>query len=145
MADSINIVLCDHHTFFRRTIHRLLDSIPAFEVIGEATDGEEAVRLVRNLQPTVAILETDMPKLHGIEATRQMTELAAPPKVIILTMLSTRDLVFRAFEAGCVAFVHKAYVADELIEAIHEAVAERWFLSEQIRLLQPELEERFAG
>ena len=143
MAESIDIVLADDHLILRRTVRALLNSIDEFEVVAEAADGEEALRLVRDLQPTVVVLDAQMPKLNGIEAARQIGQLPSPPKVILLTMFSVRELVFSAFEAGCTAYVLKGS-PEELIEAIHEALAERWFLSAPLRHMQAELEELFG-
>ena len=144
MADPINIVLADDHPLLRRAVRTQLHSKDGLKVIAEAADGQEAVRLVRDLRPNLAIVDAHMPKLNGIEAARKITGLPSPPKVIILTAFSARDLVFKAFEAGCFAYVLKSSTAADLIVAIHEALEERWFLSAQLRHLRAELEEWFG-
>ena len=143
MIKPIDIILADDHTLVRRTIRALLHSKGAFEVVAEAADGQEALQLVDQLHPTVAILDVRMPKVDGIEATRRMRKLPSPPKVLVLSVFATRDVVFKAFEAGCIAYVLKGH-AQELGEAIHAALAGRRFLSTPLRHLEPELEARFG-
>ena len=144
MADPINILIADDHALVRRAVRAFLHSKDRFRVIAEAANGEEAVRLVGELKPNLAILDAQMPVLNGIEAARLIRKLPSPPKVIILTLFSLRDLVFKAFEAGSAAYVLKSSLSEELVEAIDEALAGRPFLSERLRHLQPELEERFG-
>lgn len=144
MTDAVDIVIAEDHNLVRRALRRLLEAVDEFHVVGEAADGEEAVRLVKQNEPDVAILDLDMPKLNGIEAAQQMQHLSTPLKVIMLTMYSERDLVFQAFDAGCAAYVVKRTVSDELVDAIRQALEGRYFLSQDLQHLWSGVQERLG-
>lgn len=144
MPNSVDIVIAEDHDLVRRAVRRLLDAIDDFRILAVAADGEEAVRLVKRYEPDVAVLDVDMPKLNGIEAAEQMQQLSSPPKVVVLTLYAERDLVFRAFEAGCAAYVVKKAVSKELIDAIRHALDGGFFLSEELHHLWSEVEERLG-
>ena len=144
MADAIKILLADDNEVVRNSIRLFLDAQVAMEVVAVAADGAEAVRLTRALQPDVVVLDAVMPVLDGIEATREITQLPSPPKVIILSLYSWPDLVYRSFEAGCMGYVIKSSAAEEITEAIRQALEERWFLSAELRHLQAKVQGRFG-
>lgn len=144
MPDIIDIVVVDDHRVVRRALRRLLNDVDDFQVVGEAADGEEAIQLVRQQQPHIAILDVNMPKLGGIEASQRMQLLSSPPKVVILTMYTERGLVFQAFEAGCTAYVMKQAASAELVEAVRESVEGRFFLSEELQHLWSDIERRLG-
>lgn len=115
-----------------------------YDVVGEAGDGEEAVRLATELQPDLVILDVKMPKLDGIEAASQITgERIAP--VVILTAFSQRDLVERARDAGTMAYLVKPFARSDLVPAIELAVsrfAELQALESEVAGLNERLETR---
>lgn len=144
MPDTVDFVIAEDHDLVRRAVRRLLEAVDGFHVVGEAADGEEAVRLVKRHKPQVAILDLNMPELNGFEAAQQMRNLPTPRKVIMLTMYSERDLVFRAFDVGCVAYVLKRSVSEELEDAIRHALDDRYFLSQDLHHLWSKVQERLG-
>lgn len=144
MPEAITIIIAEDHDLVRRAVRGLLDAVDEFRVVGEAADGEEAVELVERYEPDVAILDFNMPKLNGIQAAQQIRQLPTPPKVIMLTMYSERDLVFQAFDAGCTAYVMKRTVSEELVDAIRESLEGRYFLSQELDDLWSAVAERLG-
>lgn len=104
-----------------------------FEVVGEASDGEEALQLAEKLSPDVVVMDIKMPKLDGISAAEKLTELKIP--VVLLTAFSQAELVTRATEAGAMAFITKPFKPADLIPAIQIAIAR----SEEIAALEQEI------
>ena len=145
MADYISILLADDHTLIQSAIRIFLNSQRNMEVVAVAADGAEAVRMTGTLQPDVVILDAVMPVLNGIQAAHEITQLPSPPKVVILSFYSMPELVLKAFDVGCAAYVVKSSKGDELIEAIHEALAGRAFLSARLRHLQADVEKHFRA
>jgi len=119
---GITVVLADDHAVVRSGV-RLLLEMEGFEVTGEAADGHEAVRLVRELSPEIAVLDRAMPLLNGIDAAREIRRIAPRTKMILLTMDTDERHHLEALRAGFRGCVLKSYEARELIRAIH-AVAE---------------------
>lgn len=119
----ISLILADDHTIVRQGFRRLLEFESDFEVVGEAQEGRDAVQLVRRLHPTVVLMDIAMPRLNGLEATRQI--LAEDPKarIIILSAHSDDAYVDGAIEAGAAGFLQKQTSAEELCQAIR-SVAE---------------------
>jgi DNA-binding NarL/FixJ family response regulator len=144
MPDAVDIVIAEDHDLVRRAVRRLLEAVDDFRIVGEAADGEEALTLVERYEPDVAILDLNMPQLNGFEAAQQMQDLPTQPKVIMLTMYSERDLVFRAFDVGCAAYVVKKSVSHELEDAIRHALDDRYFLSQDLHQLWSEVQERMG-
>lgn len=103
----ITIILVDDHALVREGLRRLLQDCPNMEVIGEAGDGHEALRLTRKLQPQVVVMDLSMPELDGIETTKRMTDEGLAVKVLILTMHANEEYAVRALQAGACGFIGK--------------------------------------
>ncbi len=116
---SKRILIAEDETLIRMDLAEML-SENGYEVIAEATNGEEAIALAQELKPDLAILDVKMPKLDGITAAEEIVKLAP---VLMLTAFSQKDLVERALDAGVMAYVVKPFTIDDLIPAIEIATA----------------------
>ncbi len=125
----IRIVLADDHTIIRSGLRLLLAQQPDFHVIGEASDGREAVELVSKQNPEVAVLDIGMPQLNGIEATRQIVTQSPDTKVVILSMHSDEGYVLRALKAGARAYILKNSAESDLIRAVRTVAEGKSFFS----------------
>ena len=115
---KIRILLADDHILVRQGTRELLEQEEDMEVVAEAGDGEEAVQLATRQRPDVAIMDIAMPKLNGIEATRQIKALHPATAVLVLTAYDDDQYVFALLEAGAAGYLLKDVHADELIKAI---------------------------
>jgi len=128
----IRILLADDHGIVRAGLKLLLDRIEDMQVVGEAADGREAVRLAREVQPNVAILDIGMPLLNGLDATTQILKENPRIAVIILSMHSDGSYLVKALDAGARAYLLKDN-ADEFVErAIKSVMSGRPFFSPSI-------------
>jgi NarL family two-component system response regulator LiaR len=118
MEDKISLLLADDHVLVREGTRELLEHEADLEVVGEADDGEQAVKLVTELQPDVVIMDIAMPKLSGIEATKRIKELFPSTAVLVLTAYDNDQYVFALLEAGAAGYLLKNVHGDQLVEAI---------------------------
>jgi len=116
--EKTRILLAENHIVVREGTKKLLESQPDFEVVGEAGDGEEAVELVKQLHPEIVIMDISMPKLSGIEATKQIKALYPSTVVLVLTGYDNDEYVFALIEAGAAGYLLKEVSGDELIDAV---------------------------
>jgi two-component system response regulator NreC len=122
------IVLADDHVLVRQGLKSLLER-EHFQVMAEASDGQDAVRLTEAHQPDIAILDISMPTLNGIDAARSLSRSAPETKVILLTQHEEEQYIHEALEAGVKGYVLKNQVANDLIQAIRQVCRGEFYLS----------------
>jgi DNA-binding NarL/FixJ family response regulator len=120
--DKIKILLAEDHKVVREGTRKLLESQNDFEVIGEASDGIEAVDLAKKLKPELIIMDVSMPRLNGIEATKQIKALYPNIAVLVLTGYDDDEYVFALLEAGAAGYLLKEASGEELIDAIRQVM-----------------------
>jgi len=114
----IKVLLVDDHELVRTGVRRILEEVGDVEIVGEAADGDTALKLARKTAPNVILMDLNMPGMGGIEATRRMTRLLPDSKVIVLTMLDEDPFPARLYEAGASGYLTKGCPAQEMIEAV---------------------------
>jgi DNA-binding NarL/FixJ family response regulator len=129
---NISVFIADDHAIVRDGLRALLEAERDITVIGEAANGRDAVRQVAELGPDIAILDISMPELNGIEAAEQIHETCPPTQVIILSMHSTSEHIFRALQAGARGYLLKESAGVEVAKAIRAVRAGRRYLSQEI-------------
>ena len=131
----IRILICEDQTLMReglKTILELDGGDPPFEIIGEAADGEEAVRQARTLSPDVALMDIQMPKQNGVQATAAITTTLPATRVIILTTFDNDDYVFEAIKAGAMGYLLKDTPGNELAATIRRVQQGESFIQPQV-------------
>jgi len=121
-SEPIKVLVADDHPAFRSGLRFMLTQTPGVKVAGEASNGHDAVRLARDLQPDVVIMDLNMPGMNGIDATRQVVSDSPHIGVLVLTMLEDDESMFRAMRAGARGYVLKGADQDEIERAV-QAVA----------------------
>jgi DNA-binding NarL/FixJ family response regulator len=129
---SITVFLADDHTVVRDGLGLLLEAQPDIAIVGDAANGRDAVRQVAQLRPDVVIMDIAMPELNGIEAARQIHELCPTVQVVILSMHSTSEHIFRAFQAGVRGYLLKESAGVEVVNAVRAVHAGQRYLSQKI-------------
>ncbi len=119
MSAVVRVVIVDDHPMFRKGLRLLLESLPDFELVGEACDGPSALALARQFQPDVMLMDLQMPGLNGVEATRQILRESPHIGILVLTMYDDDELVFAAMRAGARGYLLKGADQDEILTAIH--------------------------
>lgn len=126
------VLIADDEDLMRAGLAELLTADPAIEIVGQASNGREAVEQARRLAPDVVLMDVRMPDLDGIAATRELSEAAPAVKVLILTTFEQDDYVFGALRAGASGFMLKRTRPEELIAAVHTIAAGDSLLSPSI-------------
>jgi DNA-binding NarL/FixJ family response regulator len=122
-GQRIRVLVADDHPVFRRGMRAILGAEPDTELVGEATDGEEAVALTLKLRPDVVLMDLNMPNVSGIEATRRILEENPETAVLMLTMFEDDKSIFAAMRAGAHGYVLKGADGAETLRAIHAAAS----------------------
>jgi two-component system, NarL family, response regulator NreC len=126
---KIRILLADDHTLMRRGLRLVIEQQPDLVVVGEGSDGREAVSLAASLKPDVAVLDIGMPNLNGIEAAKQITDRETGTAVVILSMYSDETYILRALKAGARGYLLKDSAESDLVKAIHSVADGKSFFS----------------
>ena len=127
--DPIRILLADDHKLVRAGIRSLLEKLPDIEVVGEASDGKEALRLIDEHRPHIVLMDIAMPELNGLEATRRVAKTCPDVSVIILSIYSDEEHVYQALRAGASGFLMKGSALEELELAIRAVLRNETYLS----------------
>lgn len=117
--DPIRIVLADDHALFRAGVAALLEAEERFEVVGEASTGEEAVDLARATKPDILVMDLSMPGTNGLEATRRIAALGLDTRVLVLTVHAEEEYLVPVVEAGASGYLTKTSADTDLIEALN--------------------------
>jgi NarL family two-component system response regulator LiaR len=128
-SKKTRIMLADDHPLLRQALRDVLEKQPDFEVIAEAGDGEEAVRLATELLPDVVIMDISMPVLNGLEATKQIKESCPLTAVLVLTVHSDSEHILSILRAGASGYLTKSVYGDEVIHAVRALVSGETVLS----------------
>ena len=145
MNEKITVLLVDDHSLVRRGFRRLLEDESDISVTGEASDGPEAIRLAKELQPRVAVLDCGLPGMSGLDVARQVAELCPKTAVLMLTMHSEETLVRQALDAGARGYLLKSAVDLDLVTAVRRVAAGETVLDPQISLTSVLKGERNSG
>jgi DNA-binding NarL/FixJ family response regulator len=141
---KIRVLIADDHAMIRDGLGALLRDDPRVEVVGSAADGREALRLARELNPDVVVMDIAMPQMNGVEALRELRAASPDARVLILSMFSTLEHVQQALNAGASGYLLKESAGAELRSAIEQVHAGRRYLSREIEAHASRLLARIA-
>ena len=129
---TIRVLLVDDQALFREALHMLLSVQPDIEIVGEASNGEEALRLAAQYQPHVVLMDLQMPVMDGVAATRRLQTEHPDCRVVVLTTFDDDEYVFEGLRAGAIGYLLKDSTAQKLVEAIQTAASGQSFLQPSI-------------
>ncbi len=129
VSDAIRVMICDDHALFRRGLIMVLESELGMEVVGEAEDGDEAIKKAEELAPDVVLMDVRMPNVSGIEATRRIAEVNPTAKILMLTVSDEEDDLYDAIKAGATGYLLKEISIEEVADAIRAVVSGQSLIS----------------
>lgn len=145
MSDKITVLLVDDHAIVRRGFRRMLDDDETLEVVGEASNGLEAVRLAEKLLPQVIVMDCALPEMTGLEATRKILQARPETAILMLSMHSEDTLVRQALDAGARGYVLKNAMDLDLARAIKSVAAGKSVIDPQVQRTESLKGERAAA
>ena len=132
MGRLITILLVDDHELVRTGIRRILESSDEFQILGEASSGEEALDLVGKLRPAIVLMDVNMPGIGGIEATHRITHIHPEVKVIVVTVLSDAPFPRQLHDAGAMGYLTKGCPAEDMFQAIRSVFRGQPYISSEV-------------
>jgi DNA-binding NarL/FixJ family response regulator len=126
---EVKLLIADDHPLFRRGLREVIEENPRFRVVGEAADGEAALRLIAELKPSIAVVDIDMPRLSGLELVRALQKMKSPVTPVFLTMYDEEDMFNAAMDLGVKAYVVKESAADDILAALEKVDQGEIFIS----------------
>lgn len=127
----IKILLADDHNLVREGLKRIVEESPGMEVIAEASDGRQALQLIKETNPDVALIDISMPELDGLEVIRELQISHPSLPIIVLTMHEEEQYIIRAIEAGAMGYITKRSVSEQLVKAIHQVYSGSRYLTSE--------------
>lgn len=142
MPDKHTIVIAEDHTILREGLRALLSSHADLEIVGEAEDGRDAIRCAEKVRPNLILMDLSMPKMHGLDAIREIRRRIPETKILVLTVHKTEEYILATLEAGAAGYVLKDATHAELVTAIKTVLGGKPYLSPAIseRVIQGYLE-----
>lgn len=128
----LRVLLADDHTILRQGLREILQSLRCFEIIGEATDGDDALRQGLATQPDIIVMDIGMPRLNGIETTALLSAALPRSKILVLTMHEHLDLIAEAFDAGAFGYMMKAEPDVEMVRGLQAISRGYMFFSSRV-------------
>ena len=128
----IRVLIADDHDLIRQALRTVIDEEPDMEVVGEASDGEQAVTKALELQPDAVLMDIQMPKLSGVEATERIKRQLPEVIVLVLTVHDSNEYILRILEAGASGYLTKGIISKDIPAAIRAAINGESILSEEI-------------
>ena len=122
MANAMSILIVDDHEVVRNGVRSYLETVPEFQVVGEAVSGEEAISLVAELIPDIVLLDLIMPGMDGVEATRRIKQISPRTQVVVLTSYHEDAHIFPALKAGATSYILKDMKMDKLVDVLRRSV-----------------------
>jgi two-component system nitrate/nitrite response regulator NarL len=127
----VRILIADDHPIFRDGLRKLLDSEPGLRVVGQASDGEEAVKLARQLEPDILLLDLAMPRVTGLEALRELAASPTPVRTILLTAAIERRQIVSALQLGASGVILKEAATELLLKSIRSVMAGQYWVGRE--------------
>lgn len=135
---KIRLMIVDDHPLFRAGLHRVVEMEPDFTIVGEATDGQEALDMARKLEPQVILMDINLPILNGLQVTRELTGSRSNVAIIVLTAYHDDEQMLHAIRAGGSAYFPKDVDPQELVKAIREVAKGNYMLNDSV-LAKPQV------
>ncbi len=132
MEENIQIIIADDHPLLRRGVKEFIEEKEGWQVVGEASDGEKALELVRKFKEAILIIDIMMPKMNGFEVAKAMRENKLPNNIIILSMHNKESFFDRAMDLGILGYVIKDSTDTEIIDAVKNVSAGKYYLSPSV-------------
>ena len=132
MNEKKRIVIADDHTILREGLKALLSSDPELEAVGEAEDGQEVIRVVENLKPSLVLMDLSMPRMNGMDAIKEIKKRSPETKVLVLTVHKTDEYILATLQAGADGYVLKDSTNVELRMAIKNVLGGKFFISRRV-------------
>lgn len=132
MSTRIKVIIVDDHPLFRQGLRQVIEADSRFHLVGEAGDGESGLRLIQEKKPAIAVLDVSLPKLSGLEVTRQVRSRKLPTSIIILTMYKEEETFNQALDLGVKGFVLKENAVEDIVNSLAKVAEGEHYLSPSI-------------
>lgn len=129
MKKNITIFIADDHPIFRRGLKEVINEEKKFTIVGEASNGEEALKLILDKSPDITIIDIEMPKMNGLEIANRLKTNCAKTKIILLTMHKEEEFLYKAMDFGVAGYVLKDSALNEIINAINYVIDENYYVT----------------